>query len=98
MSESKETIERIAHLAKLKPFDDHQRQLEDFNKLLGVFETINDVDVSHITATHHPLKSLTQPTRDDHITEIDNHKKYQAIAPSVSADVYLVPCVIQSEE
>jgi len=35
------------------------------------------------------------PLREDQVTEPDRHKDFQAIAPAVEDDLYLVPRVIE---
>jgi aspartyl-tRNA(Asn)/glutamyl-tRNA(Gln) amidotransferase subunit C len=42
----------------------------------------------------HPLE-MTQRLREDTVTETDQHDHFQAIAPQVEADLYLVPKVIE---
>ena len=38
---------------------------------------------------------LGQPLREDKVTERDQHGLYQAVAPAVEGDLYLVPKVIE---
>ena len=43
----------------------------------------------------HPLEGVHQRLRPDIATSGDQHVKYQAIAPSVAAGLYVVPRVIE---
>jgi aspartyl-tRNA(Asn)/glutamyl-tRNA(Gln) amidotransferase subunit C len=93
------TPETIAHVAKLArlALDPAQAQaaLGQVNQMLDVFEALNAIDVSGVTPLFHPGDPSLR-LRADQISESDAHEAFQAIAPDVSADLYLVPKVLEA--
>jgi aspartyl-tRNA(Asn)/glutamyl-tRNA(Gln) amidotransferase subunit C len=51
------------------------------------------VDTEGVEPMSHPLDQV-QRLRDDVITEVDQHEKYQKLAPAAENGMYLVPQVI----
>ncbi len=97
MSKHHDTILKVAKLAKLHPLENQEKQANDFDRLLQLFDTLS-LDDANISASCHAIESMVQPTREDVVTETDQHQAFQSIAPKVSADVYLVPSVITPED
>ena len=91
-------IEKIAHLARLHPMADADKQCHDFNNLLGLFESICEVDTDGIDPLAHPLDDVSQPLRDDTVSEIDQSTLFQTLAPSTEAGLYLVPAAIADKD
>lgn len=95
MSLTRTEVEKIAHLARLAIHEeDIPVYVRDLSKILDLVEQMNAVDTSQVTAMAHPLDA-TQRLRPDEITEQDQSKQYQAIAPLIEAGLYLVPKVIE---
>lgn len=95
MSLTPEQVLKIAHLARLNlSADDITLYTPQLSKILDFIEHMNQIDTSNIAPLAHPL-DLSQRLRDDSITEPDLRDKYQTIAPSVEAGLYLVPKVIE---
>lgn len=88
-------LSQIAYLARL---DFDQTELEGYSeqmqKILSFIEQLSLIDTEDVPPMAHPLK-MTQRLRLDHISEGDNHKAFQAIAPKVEQGFYLVPIVIE---
>ena len=87
-------IRRIAHLARIAVTDQEVADLG--RKLSGIFSLIEEmqaVDTTGIEPMAHAV-DVTQPLREDQVTEVDRREKFQRIAPQVEAGLYLVPKVI----
>ncbi len=95
MSLDSNDILRLCELARLAI---DQSEIADVSsKLTDIVELVDQlqaVDTSEVIAMAHPLDE-PQRLRDDEVTESDDHERYQANAPSVERDLYLVPKVIE---
>ncbi len=94
MSIGRKEIEQIARLAKLamKP-EDEDGFIKDLSNVFKLVEQMAQVDTSQIAPLAHPLDT-TQRLRPDVITAKNEREKFQAIAPLVEKNLYLVPKVI----
>lgn len=95
MSLSPSEVEKIAHLARLaiKP-DDIPHYARNLSNIIGLVEQMKAVDTEGVIPMAHPLDA-TARLREDAVTETDCRERFQAIAPQVSAGLYLVPKVIE---
>ena len=95
MSLSKDEVDRIAGLARLavRP-EESAAVIERLNRVLGMIETMRAVDTRGIDPMAHAL-NVVQRLRVDEVTETDQRGLFQAIAPAVERDLYLVPKVIE---
>ncbi len=88
-------IEKIAHLARLSISpQDIPNYTHNLSNIIGLVEQMNSADSAHVTPMAHPL-DMPARLRPDEITETDQRETFQAIAPAVSAGLYLVPKVIE---
>jgi aspartyl-tRNA(Asn)/glutamyl-tRNA(Gln) amidotransferase subunit C len=55
---------------------------------------MQSVDTSGVEPMAH-AQDVVARLRPDEVTERDQHESFQAIAPSVESDLYLVPRVIE---
>ena len=95
MSLSIETVKRVAHLAGIQLAEGEAEKLQPkLNKVLAMADAMSAVDTSHVAPIAHPL-NIAQRLREDAVTEIDQRPVFQAIAPKVEQDLYLVPKVIE---
>lgn len=95
MSLSHDDVRKIAHLARLAVSDeDVDGYARNLSSILEFVEQMEAVDTDHVTPMAHP-QDTAQRMRDDRVTESDQRAKFQAIAPSVEAGLYLVPKVIE---
>ena len=95
MSLTIEEVNRIAHLARIEV--EPQEAAQVLAQLSGIFTMIGEmqaVDTDGVEPMSH-AQDLTLRLRDDNVTEDDQHVAFQAIAPQVEADLYLVPKVIE---
>lgn len=90
-------LKEIAYLARINinedAFPSLKKELED---ILSLFDQLNEADTSEIRAMSHPL-DLSQPTRKDTVTELNDREELQKNAPSVKSGLFLVPKVIEGE-
>ncbi|WP_124948590.1 Asp-tRNA(Asn)/Glu-tRNA(Gln) amidotransferase subunit GatC [Sulfuriferula thiophila] len=95
MSLTLQDVKRVATLARIAVNDDeavaYQQQL---NGIFGLIAEMQAVDTTGVEPMSH-AQDLSQRLRDDVVTEVDQHEKFQAIAPQVAAGLYLVPQVIE---
>lgn len=95
MSLTPDEVKKIAHLARLTLSPEEiTRFTPELSKILQFIEQMSAVDTSNIEALAHPL-DISQRLRLDNITETDLREKFQGLAPSVEAGLYLVPKVIE---
>ena len=88
-------VEKLSELAKLAVSPD---ELPDTAaKLADIVEFVTQLkaaDTASVVPMAHPM-DLPQRLREDVVTETDEHDRYQANAPLVERDLYLVPKVIE---
>ena len=95
MSLSLDDVRRIAHLARIEVTDAEAAAVQgELNGILGLVEQLQAVATAGIEPMAH-AQNVTLRLRDDAVTEADQHRAFQAIAPQVEADLYLVPKVIE---
>jgi len=95
MALSLDDVTRVAELARLAIDEPEARAA--LAQLTGVFQLIAQmqaVDTRGVEPMSHAL-DVVQRLREDKVTEGDQHTLFQAIAPHVEADLYLVPKVIE---
>jgi len=95
MSLSLDDVRRIARLARIEVTDAEAAAVQgELNGILGLVETLQAADTRGVEPMSH-AQDLGLRLREDAITEADRHRAFQAIAPQVEADLYLVPRVIE---
>jgi len=95
MSLERSDVVSIAHLARLAiAEDDIPAYARNLSSILDLVAQMNAVDTSDVEPMAHPL-DMAQRLREDVVTETGLRDKFQAIAPSVEAGLYLVPKVIE---
>lgn len=99
MSLSADQIKRIARLARIavEPAETEVVR-ERLNRVLGMIDAMQKVDTTGVLPMAHALDAWVpegQRLRPDVVTETDRHAEFQAVAPAVERDLYLVPKVIE---
>ncbi|MCX7182518.1 MAG: Asp-tRNA(Asn)/Glu-tRNA(Gln) amidotransferase subunit GatC [Nitrosospira sp.] len=95
MSLSLDDVKRVANLARIEVGEDEARAtLAQLTGIFSLIEQMQAVDTSAIKPMSHPQDAV-QRLRDDVVTETDQHKLFQSIAPQIEAQFYLVPKVIE---
>ncbi len=95
MSLDKDTVEKIAHLARLQLNEQElQAYTDSLSQILGLIEQMNAVDTTGVAPMAHPQDTVLR-LREDRIEETDQREKFQRISPATEAGLYLVPKVIE---
>lgn len=96
MSISADTVRHIAQLSRLQIQPQAMVQLQqDLNAVLGLFEQLAAIDTDGVLPLFHPGDPSLR-LRIDAVTEVDQRAAFQALAAEVSADLYLVPKVLEA--
>ncbi len=95
MKIDKETLNKIAHLARLE-FDekDAEKMLQDMTNMVNFVEKLNEVDttgVEPLTTMSHEINAL----REDEVKPHLPHEKALINAPKKDADYFRVPKVLE---
>jgi aspartyl-tRNA(Asn)/glutamyl-tRNA(Gln) amidotransferase subunit C len=95
MSLTIDEVNKIAYLARLGiDAKDVNEYAKDLSGILDLVAQMAEVNTESVVPMAHPLDQV-QRLRPDIVREQDQHEKFQALAPQVAADVYLVPKVIE---
>jgi len=95
MSLGSAEVAKIAHLARLAISEaDIPSYARNLSSILELVAQMNAVDTTGVEPLAHPLE-MAQRLRPDAVSESDQRERFQAIAPSVEAGLYLVPKVIE---
>jgi len=94
MTIDKETVEKVAHLARLELAEDEkEKMIADMNKILGFMDKLNEIDTSGIE----PLVYMTSEinvVREDVVKQDITHEEALLNAPKHDEDYFLVAKVI----
>lgn len=88
-------IRRLAHLARIAVTDAEIADVRDqLNGIFGLIERMQAVDTTGVEPMAH-AQDIHLRLREDVVTETDQRAAFQAVAPQVEADLYLVPRVVE---
>jgi len=95
MKVDKETLHKIAHLARLE-FDpaEEKKMLEDLNNILTWIEKLDELDTKEVKPLIH-LSAELNSFREDEVNESLDHKKGLLNAPKKDSDYFRVPKVVE---
>jgi aspartyl-tRNA(Asn)/glutamyl-tRNA(Gln) amidotransferase subunit C len=95
MSVDRETVKRVAHLARIRVTDEEAEALRgELNAILGFVEQLNEVDVTGVE----PMTSvipMPMKKREDRITDGGKADDIVANAPLTEDHYFLVPKVVE---
>ncbi len=95
MSVDKETVKRVARLARIKVSDEEAEGLQgELNAILGFVEQLNEVDIEGVE----PMTSVTPMSmkkRADVVTDGERADDVVANAPITENHYFLVPTVVE---
>lgn len=95
MSIDLETARRVAHLARIRVEEDDLPALaQDFNRILGFVEQLNEVDVEGVE----PMVSVSPmrlKRREDVVTDGGMPEKILSNAPDAREGFFAVPKVVE---
>lgn len=95
MSINDSDIKKVARLARLSVDENGIDELATgLNKILSLVEQINHADTQGVKPMAHPFTGMTQPLREDKVTENIDRAALQQGAPSVEEGLFLVPKVL----
>ncbi|PAV26200.1 aspartyl/glutamyl-tRNA(Asn/Gln) amidotransferase subunit C [Tamilnaduibacter salinus] len=95
MAISRDEIEKVALLARIKTSDEEARSLEsNVSNILDLVDQLQSADTDQVEPLAHPLDAVGQ-LRDDTVTETNQRAAFQRIAPATEDGLYLVPQVIE---
>ncbi len=95
MTISREDIEKVAVLARIRVDDEQVSALEnDLGNILDLVDQLSAADTDAVEPLAHPLDAV-QRLRPDEVTETNQRTAFQAIAPATENGLYLVPRVIE---
>jgi len=96
MSLTRQDVEKIAQLARLSITEPELPvYVTSLSSIVDFVAELSRVDTGSVEPMAHPLEGQQQRLRPDVVVDHDNHEKYQRNAPSVQADLYVVPRVIE---
>ena len=95
MNINQETLEKIAHLARLKfnP-EDSEAMIADMNKILTWVEKLDELDTSGVAPLTH-MSAEINVYREDKVKNQLSHDKALHNAPKKDEDYFRVPKVIE---
>ncbi len=95
MSVDKQTVKRIARLARIRVTEEQLESYQgELNAILGFVEQLNEVDVTGVE----PMTSVTPMAlrmREDRITDGGYAEKIVSNAPLSEDDFFMVPKVVE---
>jgi len=95
MSLTRQDVEKIAQLARLSITEQEMPvYVASLSSIVEFVDQLSRAQTGNVEPMAHPLDGQHQRLRADVVTEIDDHRKYQANAPAVQAGLYVVPRVI----
>ena len=95
MTISREDIEKVAVLARIRVDDEQVSALEkDLGNILDLVDQLGAADTDSVEPMAHPLNAV-QRLRADEVTETNQREAFQAIAPATENGLCLVPRVIE---
>jgi aspartyl-tRNA(Asn)/glutamyl-tRNA(Gln) amidotransferase subunit C len=95
MNADKETLRRIAHLARLE-FDEKEegKMLDSLNKILTWVEKLNEIDTSQVEPLTH-MTDEVNALREDEAKEPLPHDRGLLNAPDKDEEYFRVPKVLE---
>ena len=95
MSLTKEQVQHIATLARLKLADEEFDDVVDkLSRIVDFVDQLQSAPTDGVVPMAHPL-NMTQRLRADEVSEANERERFQKNAPSVKDGYYLVPKVIE---
>jgi aspartyl-tRNA(Asn)/glutamyl-tRNA(Gln) amidotransferase subunit C len=98
MKITEDTVDKIAHLARLEVSAEEKEQLmADMSRILTFMDKLNEVDTSNVE----PLVYMTEEVnvfRKDEVKELITHEEALENAPERDENYFLVPKVIETRD
>jgi aspartyl-tRNA(Asn)/glutamyl-tRNA(Gln) amidotransferase subunit C len=95
MSVDKETVAKIARLARVRVDESHKEALaKELSNILGWIEQLSELDTDGVEPMT-SVVSMTLPLREDKVTDGGYADKVTANAPEAAHGFYAVPKVVE---
>ena len=96
MKIDKETVDKIAHLARLEYNTNEAKEeiIKDMNNMLGFIDKLNELDTSNIEPLIY-MSDETNVLREDDVKQEITHAEALKNAPQKDSDYFKVPKVIE---
>jgi aspartyl-tRNA(Asn)/glutamyl-tRNA(Gln) amidotransferase subunit C len=95
MSVDRETVKRVAHLARIRVSEEEAEALRgELNAILGFVEQLNEVDVTGVEPMTSVLP-MPMKKREDRVTDGGKADDIVANAPLTEDHYFLVPKVVE---
>lgn len=95
MSVDKETVAKIARLARVRVEEGHKEALaRELSKILGWIEQLSELDTEGVEPMT-SVVSMKLPLRDDAVTDGGYAERVTANAPEAAHGFYAVPKVVE---
>ncbi len=95
MSINQKDIQKIAHLARINVSEEESRILETkLGSIMTMIDKMQAVNTDNVEPMSHALE-VTQPLREDVVTEKDMRSNALELAPEVEQSTFIVPQVIE---
>jgi aspartyl-tRNA(Asn)/glutamyl-tRNA(Gln) amidotransferase subunit C len=96
MPVSTEEVKKIAHLARINVTEEELTQYQsELTNILGLVEKLDAVkNLENVEPMSHPFE-ITQPLREDTVTETNQRDEFQKLAPNTEHGLYLVNQAIE---
>ena len=95
MSINQKDIQKIAHLARINVSEEESRILETkLGSIMTMIDKMQAVNTDNVEPMSHALE-VTQPLREDVVTEKDIRGNALELAPEVEQSTFIVPQVIE---
>ena len=95
MSINQKDIQKIAHLARINVSEEESRILETkLGSIMTMIDKMQEVNTDNVEPMSHALE-VTQPLREDVVTEKDIRNNALELAPEVEQSTFIVPQVIE---
>lgn len=95
MAVDRDTVKRVAHLARIKVSDDEAEALRgELNGILGWVEQLNEVDITGVEPMTSVLP-MAMKKRPDVVTDGGKVEDILANAPAREGDYFVVPKVVE---
>lgn len=97
MKIDKETVEKIAHLARLE-FDDESKEamIKDMNNMLAFVDKLNEIDTSGVEPLIY-MSDEVNVLREDEVKVVITQEEALKNAPKKDSDYFKVPKVIEKK-
>jgi aspartyl-tRNA(Asn)/glutamyl-tRNA(Gln) amidotransferase subunit C len=95
MAFDKSEVEKVAQLARLHVSEAEAIEVASrITDILALIDQMQSIDTDGVEPLAHPL-DVTQPLREDKVTEENRRDELQTLAPATEDGLYLVPRVIE---